>query len=76
MIIVNLIGGNRRSPKKGQSNMREGSLQRLTRRPILAGHVAEIRSWRTERKTIPVVIGSHADEAAASTDVSFKVVNM
>jgi hypothetical protein len=76
MEVVNLIGGNRRSPKKGESNMGEDAGLRGPRRPILASHDAVIGGGRAEGNSISLIVGAHAGKCAAPRHPSFEVIDV
>ena len=76
MEIVNLIGGDRRPPKQGQSYMRKRTILRRSRGPIFALHQPVVSGRAAERDSISVVVGSHARECAASGDQAFEVINV
>lgn len=76
MKVVNLIGGDRRSPEEGESYVSKGSVLCGAPSPILALHDAIVRRRTTKRDSIALVIGAHAGEGTAPGNASFEVVNM
>ena len=76
MKIMDLILGDRRSLKHGESCVREDRLMRLPRRPVFARHLAVVRGCSAPRETIALVIGSHAMKTAGPRELAFKVINV
>ena len=73
---MDLVGGDRRPPKQGQSYVCEGALLRRAGSPVFPLHHAEVRRGAAERDSIPLVIRAHAAERAAPGDPAFEVVNV
>ena len=76
MKVVNLVGGDRRSPEEGESYVRKGSVLCGARSPVLALHDAIVRRRTTKRDSIAPVIGAHAGERTAPGNAPSEVVNM
>jgi hypothetical protein len=76
MKVVNLVGGDRRSPEEGESYVRKDSVLCGARSPVLALHDAIVCCRATKRDSIAPVIGAHAGERTAPSNASFKIVNM
>jgi hypothetical protein len=76
MEIVNLIGRDRRPPKQRQSYMRKRTMLRRSGGPKLALHQAVIGSRGAERDSIPLVVGPHTRECAASGDQALEVIDV
>ncbi len=76
MQIVNLIGGNRRSPKKRESNMSKNSRLSRARRPILTLHQSVIGGRRAEGNSIPLIVRAHAGKRAATRHRSLEVIDV
>ena len=62
MEIVDLIGGDRRPPKQGQSYMRKRAMLRRSRSPIFALHQPVVSGRAAEPDSIAVVVSAHARE--------------
>jgi hypothetical protein len=73
---MNLVGGDRRPPKQGQSYVCEGTLLRRAGSPVFPLHHAEVRRGAAERDSIPLVIRAHSAERATPGDPAFEVVNV
>ena len=76
MEIVNLVGGDRRSPKQGQSDVAEGAVLGRAGCPVFPLHQAIVGGRSTERNSIALVIGSRAAEGTASRHSSLEMVNV
>ena len=75
MEVMDLVRRDRRSLEDGESCVREDSLIRLACCPVLACHVAVIRSRGAPSQTVAFVICSHAVKAAAASQLSLEVID-
>jgi hypothetical protein len=74
--IVDLIRGGNLSPEKRKSYVGESSLLSGASGPVIAGHDAVIGGRATECDSIPLIVGAHTGESAATGYFSFEVINM
>ena len=73
--IVDLIRGDRRSPEDCESSVGEGRLVRPTARPVFARHVVVVSGGSAPGQAVSLIIGTHAVEAIAASQLSLKVIN-
>ena len=76
MEIVNLIGGDRRSPKQSQSYMCECTMLRGACSPVFTLHQPIVGGGAAERDPIPLVVRAHARERATACDQSLEMVDV
>jgi hypothetical protein len=74
--IVDLVGGDRRSPEQRESYVSEGALLCRARSPVLTLHYAIVRCRTAERDPVPLVVGTHTGEGAAPGHSSFEIVDV
>lgn len=73
---MNLIGGDRRSPKQSESYMRKGPLLCRTCGPILALHHAVVSCGAAECDPVSLIVGSGAGEGTASRNAALEMVDV
>jgi len=76
MKIVNLVGGDRRSPEQSKSYMRKGSLLCRACSPILALHHTVVGCRAAECDPISLIVGTSAREGTAPRDSTLEMVDM
>ena len=75
MEIVNLICGDRRSLKYGESSVREDRLMGLSPCPVLARHITVISGRSAPRKAVAFVICAHAVKSITTGKLAFEVID-
>lgn len=76
MQVVNLVGGDRRSPKQGQSYVSEYAVLGGAGSPVFALHQPKIRGRAAESGAIPLIIRAHTAECTGPGDETFEVINV
>ena len=76
MQIVDLVGGDRRSPEESQSYMRKSPLLRRSSCPILSLHHAVVRRGTAKRDAISLIVCACPRKGAAPGDVTFEMVDV
>jgi len=73
---MDLVCGNRRSPKQRESYVCERTLLRSAGGPILSLHQAVIGCRAAESDAIALVVGAHTGKSTAPGDAAFEMVDM
>ena len=76
MEVVDLVCGDRRSLKYGESSVAEDGLMRLTARPVFTGHIAVVGGRSSPGEAIAFVVRAHAVKAIASCQLSAEVIDV
>lgn len=76
MKIVDLVRGDHLPPKEGESKMgkRAGLLGASSK--VRALHQSPISAGRAERNAVALIVGAHAGEVGAPSDLAFKMVDV
>ena len=75
MEVVDLVRRDRRSLEYGESCVGKDALVRLSRRPVLACHIAVVGGGSALGQTVTLIICTHSVKSIAACQLSFEVIN-